>query len=92
MRKFLMGLTVLAGAVTVGTAAQAAPRVADPAPVAASAPALQPVHYWMAEPAQYWEDWRHREWRRREEFERFRRHQAERHWRHEQRERYSRGW
>ena len=92
MRKFLMGLTVLAGAVTAGAAAQAAPHVADPASVAASAPALQPAHYWMTEPAQYGEDWRHREWRRREEFERFRRHEAERHWRHEQRERYWRGW
>ncbi len=85
MRKFLMGLTVLAGAI-VALGANAAPRFSVPAPVVSAAALVQPV--------QYYEDWRHREWRRREEFERFRRHEEWRHERHEAREHEyeHRGW
>jgi len=80
MRKFLLGLIVLAGvAVEVGAnAANAAPRFVAPVPAVADAVLVQPV--------QYYEDWRYNEWRRREEFERFRRHEGWRHERHEARE------
>ncbi len=80
MRRFLISLVVLAGAV-VGlgaNAANAAPRFVAPALVVSDAAPVQPV--------QYYEDWRYNEWRRREEFERFRRHEGWRHERHEARE------
>ncbi len=78
MRKFIVGLTVLAGTVGTALGADAAPRFVTPAPRVASAVIVQPV--------QYYEDWRYREWRRREEMERFRRHEEWRHERHEARE------
>ncbi len=84
MRKFLMGLTVLAGTVVATSGVNAAPRFAAPVPMVSDAALVQPV--------QYHEDWRYREWRRREELERFRRHEAWRHERHEAREHWHRGW
>lgn len=88
MRKFLVGLTVLAGVVVTAAGAEAAPRFAGSVPVVSAATLLQPV--------QYYEDWRYREWRRREEFERERRHDEWRHERHaeheREREREHRGW
>lgn len=83
MRKFLMGLTVLAGAVAVTPGADAAPRFVDPVPVASGQPAVQAVQYYGGR-----EEWRHREWRRREAFERFRRHEQ---WRHRHYEAYQHG-
>ncbi len=82
MRKFLMGLTILAGVAAV-PAAQAASR-AVPSPLAFDAPIVQP--------AQYYGDWRYREWRRHEAFERYRRHQWRRQHRFEEREYGRRGW
>jgi len=78
MRKFLMVMTVLAGA-TAAAGAHAAPAVALPTGIqAALAEGVQ------AQPVQYYgEDWRYREFRRREAFERFRRHEARREWRRE---------
>lgn len=78
MRKFLMAMTVLAGA-TVAAGAYAAPVAALPSGIHAAASEgarVQPVQY-------YGEDWRYREFRRREAYERFRRHEARREWRRE---------
>ena len=89
MRKFLLGLTILAGGVVAASGADAAPRVTASLPQMSDAGLLQTV--------QYREDWRYREWRRHEEFERARRHAEWRHeeWRHERheaREHEQRGW
>lgn len=83
-RMVLVGLTVLSGAATAVSGANAAPRMAGPEPVLSSAP--------VAEPVQYYQDWRHREWERREAFERFQRREARREWRHYQRERHGYGY
>jgi hypothetical protein len=97
MRKFIMGLTVLAGIVVTAAGAEAAPRFVAPSfavPVEITSRALvvQPAQYYEEQPVPYFEDWRYREWRRREEFERFRRHEEWRHERHEAREHEHRGW
>ncbi len=84
MRKILMGLTVLAGAVVAASGVDAAPRFMAPVSTVTSAAVVQPVRYH--------EDWRYREWRRREELERFRRHEEWRHERHEAREHRRHGW
>ena len=89
MRKFLMMMTVLAGA-AAATGAHAAP-----AAVALPGAALDVASQALADgalvqPVQYYEDWRYREFRRHEAFERFRRHEE---WRrfHQAREGYG-GW
>ena len=65
MRKFLLSLTVLAGA-TVATAS-----------VAHAAPVSIPVYTGGAQvqTVQYYEGWRAREWRRHERYEHWRRHE-----------------
>lgn len=84
MRKFLLGLTVLAGVATTASVASAAPRFEGQVPFASAAPVVQLVHDG--------EDWRFREWRRHEEFERFRRRHEWRHERFEEHEHDRRGW
>ena len=83
MRKFLMGLTILAGAFAMTPGVHAAPRFANPVRAASGQPAVQSVQYFGDR-----DDWRYREWRRREAFERYRRHEAWRHQRREAHERY----
>ncbi|HEY0205283.1 MAG TPA: hypothetical protein VGC15_14160 [Acetobacteraceae bacterium] len=77
MRKFLLTLAVLAGAVAATSGADAAPRTIPlvAAPAADGAALVQPV--------QYYPGWRYREARRREAYEHFRRHEARREWRRE---------
>ena len=90
MRKFLMMMTVLAGA-AAATGAYAAPATAVALPGAVLNVASQALADGaLAQPVQYYEDWRYREFRRREAFERFRRHEE---WRrfHQAREGYG-GW
>ena len=87
MRKFLMAMTVLAGA-TVAAGAHAAPVAALPSGIHAAVSEgarVQPVQY-------YGEDWRYREFRRREAYERFRRQEARREWRHEHGHGYGHGY
>ncbi len=83
MRKFLLGLTVLAGVAASASITNAAPRFGSPIPFASEAP-VQLVHDG--------DDWRAREWRRHEEFERYRRHREWRHERFEEHEHDRRGW
>ena len=84
MRKFLMGLTVLAGFVATSSGVSAAP---GNIPVALGLPGIETVQYY----GDYRRDgWRHHEWRRREAFERHRRHAEWRRYRHAERYRY--GW
>ncbi len=65
MRKFLLSLTVLAGAAGAASGAQAS--LANPIPV------FDPPGHMQA--VQYHDDWRRREWLRRERHEEWRRHQ-----------------
>ncbi len=84
MRKFLLGLTILAGAMASASIASAAPRFANPVLFASGTPAARLVNDG--------EDWRYREWRRHAEFERFRRHHEWRRERFEEHEHERRGW
>jgi len=83
MRRFLIALTVFAGAVAATPGAHAAPRSSAMVPTVSAQPTVQPVQYHGGG-----EEWRHREWRRREAYERFRRHEEWRHQRREAHERY----
>ncbi len=74
MKKFLLTLSVLAGA-ALAPGAHAAPGALPHA--VAAVPALDADA--LMQPVQYYPDWRYREWRRREAYERFRR----REWRRE---------
>lgn len=86
MRKFLMGLTVLAGFVATSSGVSAAPHNVA---VALGQPGVETVQYY----GDYRRDeWRHREWRRREAFERHRRHEDWRRYRHAEHDRYRYGW
>jgi len=88
MRSFLMGLTILAGAVAVVPAANAGLRFVNPGPVFSDEAAVQPVQYYghpegHGHQEERWGKsggWRHRDWRRHEAYERFGRHET---WRHQ---------
>ncbi len=74
MRKLLLSLSALVGAVAA---------VSSDAPAAQAAPVAFAVTGGPAriQSVQYYEDWRRREWRRREDYERHRRHEE---WRRRQ--------
>ena len=78
MHKFLMTLSVLAGA-AVASGAHAAPRLAPVAVVAV--PVLDGGA--LVQPVQYYGGWREREFRRHEYWEHVRREEARREWRRE---------
>ena len=80
MRKFLMSLTVIAGATIAASAANAAPVAIE---FVAGTPHVQTVQFYEG---WHGDSWRAHEWRRHEEWVRARRHEE---WRHR---REYRGW
>jgi hypothetical protein len=69
MRKFLLGLTFVAGALVSIPAAQAMPQLATAAisgPASVAPPGVETVQYYGR--GERRREWRHREWRRRQAY------------------------